>query len=122
MPKPKIPSPPRELGTPGRKLWREILADAADQGLTFDPRDLSWLATAASCADRIAVLEAELINADLVVKGHAGQPVAHPLLGEIRLFRALQAQTLARLRTDLPETGTGGNRFRAAAMTRWHGA
>jgi hypothetical protein len=116
--------PPSGLGAEGRRLWRDIVRDAAGQGLVLDARELHWLQSAGSLADRIAVLEATVDGADLIVKGVAGQPVAHPLLAEIRLHRELLARTLARLRTDVPKApslpvGTG-NRFRHAAMARWH--
>lgn len=39
-----------------------------------------------------------------MVKGVAGQPVAHPLLGEVRQTRALRAQMLlARITVTPPE-------------------
>jgi hypothetical protein len=59
-------------------------------------------------SDRIAALEAEIAGADMIVPGHAGQPVALPLLGEIRLDPALLAPTLGRLRADLYETSSRG--------------
>jgi hypothetical protein len=123
----KQPEPPSGLGTEGRRLWREIVADTADQGLEFDARELSWLRHACKIADRVNQLEAELNGAEMVVKGHDGQPVANPLLTEVRQHQALLAQTPGRLRLDVPEQpGTGkpaiGNRHRAAALTRWYGS
>jgi hypothetical protein len=99
------PKPPPDLAAEGKRLWRAIVADAAGQGLELDARELAWLRTAGKLADRVAALEAELVGADIVV-GHAGQPVANPLLAEIRMHSALLAQTLARLRVDLVETAT----------------
>jgi hypothetical protein len=58
-------------------------------------------------ADRIGALEAELASAQMIVKGHAGQPAANPLLAEVRQHQPLLAQTLARLRLDVVETAAG---------------
>jgi hypothetical protein len=122
----KQPRPPADLAAEGKKLWRAIVADAAGQGLEFDARELAWLRTAGKLADRIAQLEVALNDAPLIVKGHAQQPVAQPLLAEWRMTCQLLAQTLARLRVDVVETATGGtvtnNRHRAAALARWYPA
>jgi hypothetical protein len=94
------------------------------QGLELDARELTWLRNAGKLADRIGALEAELASAEMIVKGHAGQPVANPLLAEVRQHQALLAQTLARLRLDVVETAAGGA-YRAAigeassARSRW---
>jgi hypothetical protein len=118
------PKPAAGLGAEGRRLHRAIVADAAGQGLEFDARELAWLRTAGKLADRIAQLESALDDAPLIVKGHAQQPVANPLLAEWRMLNQLLAQTLARLRVDLVETASGGvvsnNRHRTAALARWY--
>ena len=120
------PKPPKGLGVEGRALWRSIVTDVAGQGIELDARELSWLRHAGKLADRVAQLEEALDGADLIVPGHAKQPVANPLLGEVRQHQALLAQTLGRLRVDVVEPGVGqavtGNRFRAAANVRWHGS
>jgi hypothetical protein len=120
-----LPRPPADLGDEGRRLWREILKDADDQGLTLDARELVWLRSAGKLTDRIADLELAMANQPLVVPGHAKQPVSHPLLTEIRQYYGLLAQTLGRLRLDVAEDKAGnlvgGNRFRSAALTRWAG-
>jgi hypothetical protein len=117
------PRPPKGLGVEGRALWRVIVADAAGQGLELDARELTWLRHAAKLADRIAGLEEALAGEPLVVPGHAKQPVANPLLPEIRQNQALLAQTLGRLRLDVAENSSGqvvgSNRFRSAALARW---
>jgi hypothetical protein len=120
------PKPAKGLGVEGRSLWRAIVADAAGQGLELDARELSWLRHAGKLADRIAALESALEGADLIVPGHAKQPVANPLLAEVRQEQALLAQMLGRLRVDVAEPGAGqpvtNNRFRSAALTRWRGS
>lgn len=82
---------------------------------------------AAKLADRIAELEAELAGSSFVVLGHAKQDVAYPLIGEIRMHRALLATTLARIRTDLPAESSSGSVMSAAihgrrgADIKWRG-
>jgi len=119
------PKPPKGLDVEGRSLWRAIVADAADQGLALDARELSWLRHAGKLADRIGELEGALDGADMIVPGHAKQPVANPLLTEVRQHQALLAQMLGRLRLDVVESGAGQagvpNRFRSAALSRWYG-
>lgn len=121
----QLKSPPG-LGLAGRRLWRQVAGEAADCHLELDSREQIWLHSAAKLADRVAQLEAAIADEDLVVKGYSGQPVAHPLLTEIRQHYLLISQTLARLKVDVPEpTGVlgvvGANRQRAAANRRWRG-
>jgi hypothetical protein len=83
-----------------------------------------WLASAARLTDRVAELEAAIDGADMIVPGYNGQPVAHPLLTEIRQHHLLISQTLARLKVDVPdEPGVLGvasvNKARSAANARW---
>jgi hypothetical protein len=119
----KLAKAPADIGVEGRRLWRSICADAAGQDLQLDAREREWLRRACKAADRIALIEAALVDADLVVPGHAKQPVSHPLLTELRQTEALLAQTLARLRVDVAENEAGipvaVNQHRAAALARW---
>jgi hypothetical protein len=121
--------PPSGLGAPGRRLWRQVATEAAEEGLELDSRERFWLHSAAQLVDRVAQLEAAMAGDDMVVKGYSGQPVAHPLLTEIRQHHLLISQTLARLKVDVPEPSSGalsvvvgGNRQRTAANRRWRGA
>ena len=118
--------PPPGLGAPGRRLWRAVVTDAADVGLELDGRDRFWLTSACKLADRAAVLEVELVDAPLMVKGSTGQMVSNPLMAEWRSHNQLAAQLLARLKLDTDEAAgglqlIGGNRQRAAANRRWRG-
>jgi hypothetical protein len=81
------PKAPADLGDEGRKLWRQIVADAAGQGVELDSRELVWLRQAGKLADTIARMEAEVIDAPTIVPGYNKQPVANPLLSEIRMHR-----------------------------------
>jgi DNA-binding transcriptional LysR family regulator len=124
----KEPKPPADLGAEGRRLWRDILRDAAGQGVELTAQELVYLRQAGKLADAIARMEADVAEAPTVVAGYLNRGnVIQPLLPELRMHRQLLGQMLARVKTDMPEapgipmaTGTG-DRFRAAAMTRWHG-
>ena len=117
------PEPPKHLRVEGKRLWRAIVRDAAGQGLQLDARELVWLDSACKISDRIALLEAEIEGAELIVPGYNGQPTANPMLAELRLHGQLLAQTLARLRIDVSENSSGElvaeNRYRRAALSRW---
>ena len=118
------PKPPADLGSAGKRLWRDVIRDAAGQGVSLDARELVWLRSAGKLTDRIAELESAMADQPLVVPGHAKQPVSHPLLTEIRQYYGLLAQTLGRIRVDLVDTGSGelvsGSRHRTAALARWY--
>jgi hypothetical protein len=69
----------------------------------------------------------DVSGADMVVPGYNAQPVAHPLLTEIRQHHLLISQTLARLKVDVPDepgllSVAGVNKARAGANKRWRGA
>ena len=110
----------------GRRLWKTVITDADSQEVDLDSREIAWLEDACRLTDRLELLEAELAAAGtLMVKGVAGQPVAHPLLGEVRQTRALRAQMLARITVTPPEEKQSASVFtlgvqqRAAANKRW---
>ena len=116
------PKPPAELGVDGRRLWRDVVADVAAHGLVLDARELSWLRSAGIFEDRAAVLEAELAGALMIVRGSNSQPLANPLLAELRMTRLAAGQMLARLKLDPPESGRsrpGVNQNRAAVNASW---
>ena len=74
--------------------------------------------------DQAAILQAELVGAPRMVRGSQGQSVANPLLGELRQLHLAINQTLARIKTDVPEASgmVGGvNQGRRAANIRWRG-
>lgn len=115
------PRTPAELGKYGRKLWNDIVSDAFENGVFFDNRELDWL-SAAKTADASALLDAGMADQPTIVKGAQGQPVANPLLNEIRQHRALQTQLLARI--DLYPAGDASSNTRStaarrAAQARW---
>jgi hypothetical protein len=118
--------PPAGLGAAGRQLWRQIARAVAADGLELTATEHRWLWSAAKLTDRVAELEAAIDGADMVVPGYNAQPVAHPLLTEIRQHHLLISQTLARLKLDIPEDAgvlgvAGVNAGRRAANKRWRG-
>lgn len=122
MPSEDIPRTPSDLGKHGKKLWRDIVTEAAENVVFFDSRELFWLHSAAKTVDSLQLLEAEMADQPQIVKGAQGQPVANPLLAEIRQHRSLMAQLLARL--DLypageVSTSSRSTAARKAARARW---
>lgn len=119
---PNQPKPPTDLGAEGKKLWCQVMADAADQGVELDARELIWLGQAGKLADMVSRLEDAVADMPVLTQGYKAQPVANPLLPELRMTRQLLAQTLARVRVDVleePAPAGQSNRYRAAALTRW---
>ena len=118
---------PPGLGGEGGKLWDEVTSQLADDGLELDVRERRWLLDACREADLLADLEANIVGEPRVVKGSQGQPVAHPLLAEIRQHREALSRLLARVSTDEPaeQVGRGGRTSKAsarkAAMSRHYG-
>jgi hypothetical protein len=124
----KQPKPPPELGPEGKKLFRQIVADAAGQGIELTAAELVYLRQAGKLADSIALMEEALAGAELIVPGYMNKGLqANPLISELRMRRQLLGQTVARIDPNVPEPagitgGAGGNRFRQAALARWNRA
>ncbi|MET7731613.1 hypothetical protein ABZT02_09610 [Streptomyces sp. NPDC005402] len=118
----ELPEPPVDLGVRGVELWRGVLAD---HELRVD--ELRVLEDACREVDLIERLEEGLRGAALVVTGSQGQPVANPIVQELRQHRGLVARLLGLLK--LPDEEQAGRdaqwrtqRARKAALTRWNGA
>jgi hypothetical protein len=122
----KQDKPPRGLGAHGRRLWRSVAAELAEDGLILTAIERIWLGSACKLVDQAAAVEAELAGAPVYMTGSMGQQVANPLLGELRQLHLAINQTLARIKTDVPEEAPaivpGVNQARAAIHTRWRGA
>lgn len=107
---------PARLGAKARKLWKGLTD-------TFElrPDELRILEDACREVDLIERLETSMVKADLVVTGSMGQPVANPMLQELRLHRSVLRTLLRAL--DLPEEeGADQSRSssgRSLAMVRW---
>lgn len=113
-----IPTPPEPLGEAGAAFWRDVHTEYEG----FTPADMRLIASAAACLDRISAMEAEQAKLPLVAVGSMRQPVAAPLLAEIRQYRALFLSLCRQLaletEDDQPTSNRGWN-ARAAARARW---
>lgn len=118
---------PSGLGDEGRRLWRSIASQVAEDGLELDQRELNLLRSAAREADMLVKIEAALEDQPMTVRGAQGQMVAHPLLSEARRSRTTIASLLKQLSLVDPglsvDIGRGGRttstQARSAAMTRY---
>ncbi|MDN5918300.1 MAG: hypothetical protein L0I76_24920, partial [Pseudonocardia sp.] len=84
---------PAHLDARGRGFWRAVTTD-----YELRPDELRVLEDACRELDLIERLDAEQRDTALTVPGSHGQPVAAPLLGELRAHRALLARLLNQLR------------------------
>jgi hypothetical protein len=126
----QLPRAPSRLSRAGRPLWKSVVEDADSQDIELDSLEKSYLEDACRLTDRIEQMETTLAESEtgLMVSGYQGQPVAHPLLGEIRQSRQLRGQLLARIKVTPPagkESEPGGVvlpmgvQQRDAAAKRW---
>lgn len=109
------PTAPAHLGGKARKLWRDI---SGEYELRAD--ELRVLEDACREVDLVERLEESLRSEPLVVEGSQGQPVASPLVQELRQHRVVLARLLAQLK--LPdESGARdtSSAARTAAAARW---
>ena len=105
----------------GRELWDEIVAV-----YSLRPDELRVLEAACAEVDLISKLDRELRkrSTELTVRGSQGQPVANPLIQEVRQHRMAMRSLLAQLSLpDMPGGSKGsGDRSEAArdaAEARW---
>lgn len=107
---------PEGLGDKALALWSGI-TDQYD----LRPDELRLLEDACREVDVVERLEAELATDTLTVAGSQGQPVANPLLQEIRQHRGIIARLLAGLKLTDDGSGTGERSAaaRSAATARW---
>jgi hypothetical protein len=110
--------PPDGLETAGRRLWDSVAAS-----FVLNAGEVEILRQAASTADEIALLEAELRGSSLVVAGYAGQPRPNPLLKIIQDHRLLLRRLVDSLALpdESEESGLrpGQRHARTAANARW---
>jgi hypothetical protein len=111
---------PKNLGAAGRKMWKAVCST-----YVLRPDEYRILEDACREVDLIDRLEEALQDAELIVHGSMGQPVANPLVQEIRQHRGQLRQLFAALKlpddgTPVPGEGQGDSTgARAAAESRW---
>lgn len=114
------PAPPEDLDEHGRVLW-----DSVTSGYSLRPDELRVLAHACREEDLIARMSAEQAAGELIARGYNGQPVAAPLVSELRQHRATFATLMRQLKLpDDPDTALRKQRLvseqaRKAARARW---
>lgn len=109
--------PPEGLGAKALVVWTEI-----SEGYDLRIDELRVLEDACREIDLIERLEGELLHADLIVTGSMGQPVASPLVQELRQHRGVLARLLGWLKLpdeEAPAKGNTSASARQAAMARW---
>lgn len=108
---------PTKLGTKAKRLWVETTTK-----WDLRPDELRVLEDACRQVDLIERIESALADEDLIVRGSMGQPVANPLVQEIRQHRATLQRLLGSLK--LPDEDgraieSRSSSARAAANARW---
>lgn len=112
---------PKSLADKGLSLWQEISGK-----YELRPDEHRLLEDACREADLIDRMESEIQGMPLTARGSQGQPVAAPLVTEIRQHRATLARMLGQLRLPVDEAATAGEtaedisaKARKAANARW---
>lgn len=116
-----LPDPPVELGPRGLELWRSVL-DSHE----LRPDEMRILEDACREVDLVELLEDALRGAPLTARGSQGQPVANPLVQEVRQHRSLVARLLGLLKLQAEgqeeqDALDRSQKARRAALTRHHG-
>lgn len=116
--------PPDDLRTEGQRLWREMVEGVAP-GWELDAGDYVVLEEMCRARDANHRLQRRIDREGVEVAGSKGQPVAHPLLGEVRQNRALIVAGAKRVELAPPKARTshldraGRNQLRDARANRW---
>jgi hypothetical protein len=119
-----VSDPPQGLKAAGRQLWGDTLA-GVQSSWKLDVKDLALLEEAARLRDVAARLQRRVDREGTTVAGSEDQLVAHPLLRELRLTRALIVSTMAKIEVSRPRTRTahldksGRDQLRDARSRRW---
>ncbi len=111
---------PREPAKP-RDAWGDAATEAfqaiIDAAPTLGGADLTALYYAVDLLDAADTMAAQADTEGLVVQGSQGQPVAHPLLSEVRLSRAAALSAIRAL--GLSERSAASAAGAALVGKRW---
>jgi hypothetical protein len=113
------PRPPQSLDQAGRALWRAVMG-----AYVLAPHEVELLRQACRVTDQLARIDAVLMDEDLVVAGHAGQPRAHPMLQVSADQRRVLDALFRSMALPMPGETEGRRRSpsaAAAAQARWRG-
>lgn len=109
---------PKGLGAKAKTAWDDITGT-----YSLRPDELRILEDACREMDLIERLEEGLVGAPLTVKGSTGQPVANPLVSEIRQHRQTVKSLLGSLKLpDDSGSGAASEAARNQANARWRRA
>lgn len=108
---------PAGLTGNAESLWRDVV-DA------YELRADELRVLEAACREQALIdrLEAELVDAEMVVHGSQGQPVANPMVSEVRQHRMALRSLLGQLKLPDEDGRASENRSaqaREAANARW---
>jgi hypothetical protein len=110
--------PPADLEEAGLALWGQVVSD-----FDLGPDEIGALIEACRTADELADLREAMRGQPMTVLGSTGQPVAHPLLAELRRHRDTLARLLERLNLPAGDEDAGSTpaqkRAQRAAQQRW---
>lgn len=112
------PVPPGDLRTAGAQMWDDVTED-----FTLGPDEVRALREACRTVDELDDLRAALSGQPMTVQGSQGQPVANPLLAEVRRHRETLAKLLDALALPAGDEDVGMSptqkRAQRAAQQRW---
>lgn len=114
MAKPAIPA---KLGEKARQYWASI-ADVYE----LDAHEWRILEDICREIDLVEAMQDALEGADLTVRGSQGQPVANPIVQEVRQHRAIIKSLMASLKLpddDGRQAAATSEKARMAANARW---
>ena len=103
-------SAPANLGDKALTLWK-----GTTERYDLRPDELRVLEDACRQVDLVDRLEAALVDGELIVRGSQGQPVANPLVQEIRQHRATLQRLLGSLKLPDEDGRQAGRQERLQA-------